>query len=373
MTHIVVLGTGIVGSAAAWDLIRRGHEVIVADADRAAAQRVGEELGVESRSLAVASADDLEGVLRGAAAVVSAVPYAFGEAVAGAAVAAGVHYADFGGNPSIVRRQRSLDGAAREANVAIVPDCGLAPGLANVMAFGNAATLGGDNLREVRLRVGALPQRPTGSLGYQLAFNPAGLVNEYAEPCDVLIDGKAAEVEPLTDFEEVEWEGWGPLEAFNTAGGSSSLPILLAGRADSLDYKTLRFPGHGRVFAAMRELGLFSEEPDPRTGVAPRSILLQALLENLPSGEPDVVLVRTWATRHDGVSDGWQIDDRHDGRFSALARTTAFPATALIHALVEGDVGYRGVGTMDEAIDAATLLPMLESVGITAEPYRPTP
>ena len=115
---------------------------------------------------------------------------------------------------------------------------------ADVLATGVVAALGEGAIDEVRLRVGALPAAPTGALRYQLAFNPAGLINEYAEPCEVLRAGRYATVEPLTEVEEVAWERWGPLEAFHTAGGSSSLPRRWEGRVQDLDYKTLRFPGH---------------------------------------------------------------------------------------------------------------------------------
>ena len=134
------------------------------------------------------------------------------------------------------------------------------------------------------MRVGALPQVPLGALGYQLAFNPAGLINEYAEPCEVLEDGHHATVEPLTRFETVSWEGWGELEAFSTAGGTSTMCLTHEGRVMRLEYKTLRFPGHGHVFRVLYEIGMFDESPH-RVGtleVAPRSVLLEALARTLP-------------------------------------------------------------------------------------------
>jgi lysine 6-dehydrogenase len=254
----------------------------------------------------------------------------------------------------------------------VVPDCGLGPGLANVLAVADVDALGPGPVQRLALRVGALPVEPTGALGYQLAFSPEGLVNEYAEPCEVLRDGRRATVDPLTGFEEVSWPKWGPLEAFHTAGGSSSLPRRFEGRVLQLDYKTLRYPGHGHVFRAMLELDLFSEGPRPIAGmeVAPRQVLLDLLAAHLPQGGDDVVLVRTWAeaTREgEHRIAGRQIVDRHDGRLSALARTTAFPATALAHLLATGDFERSGACTMDGAIDADVLLTELEPLGITTE------
>lgn len=365
MSAFVVLGTGIVGEAAVWDLVRRGHAVSVADADPDTVDRVSGDYGVEGTTVDVTDGDAVRGLLDGADVVVSAVPYRFGVAVSEAAVATGTHYCDFGGNPSVVAGQLRLDRAARDAGVVIVPDCGLAPGLANVLARADVASFGEDPIDRVTLRVGALPAEPIGTLGYQLAFSPAGLINEYAEPCEILSSGLEQEVEPLTGIETIAVPGIGELEAFHTAGGSSSLPRLLSGRVTDLDYKTLRYPGHARIFAAFRELGLFDETPDPATGVAPRQVLIRALTRHLPSGGPDLVIVVTEAVAS-GRRSGHLLIDRHDGRFSALARTTAFPATALADRMGAGDI-EPGARTMDDAIGARTLMPLLREVGITAE------
>ena len=357
-TNTVVLGAGIVGSAAVWDLIRRGHVVTVADADRDAAARVAEAYGATPAHLDVGDRSALDVLLEGFDAVVSAVPYRFGVAVAESAIRAGAHYVDFGGNPAVVAAQHDLDDDAVAANVLIIPDCGLAPGLANVLAGFLIDTTPG-SARSVQMRVGALPQQPVGTLGYQLAFSPAGLINEYAEPCEILEDGQYATVEPLTRFETVEWNRWGPLEAFSTAGGTSTMCRDREGTVDDLEYKTLRFPGHGRIFAAIREMGLFDEPGDP----SPRAVLLDALDRTLPRGEPDLVLVRVWIET-DQVMRVLEIEDVHDGQLSALARTTAFPATALIDLVVRGEVALRGVHSMSSAADGALLTDDLRSVGI---------
>jgi lysine 6-dehydrogenase len=373
---MTVMGAGIVGRAAAWDLARRGHDVTVADADPAAAEHVGLELGIDHTVADGGDAAALTHLFEGSDAVVSAIPYGFGLVVAAAAIEAGCHYLDFGGNPTVVAEQLLLDERARAAGVAVVPDCGLAPGVAGVLAIAAADQLGDGPIDVLALRVGALPVEPKGTLRYQLAFSPGGLINEYAEPCEVLRDGEYATREPLTGFEDVEWPGWGPLEAFHTAGGSSSLPRIYEGRVRHLDYKTLRYPGHGRIFRAMLELGLFDERPMPVSGarVSPREVLLAALAEHLPRDEPDVVLVRTWARAvgNDNTrTAGYQVVDLHDGRFSALARTTAFPATALAHLLVTGRVTTIGAATMDASVDAADLIPEMAPTGISVEDWAP--
>lgn len=364
---VVVLGVGIVGSAATWDLKRRGYDVVAADADPQTAATASDRFDVPSRVVDVSNLDDVRSLLEPHEAVVSAVPYRFGVAVAGAAIDAGTHYFDFGGNPTVVAQQKALDTPASEAGLMVVPDCGLAPGVANVMATQLIDEADPGSIDSVQMRVGALPQVPEGALGYQLAFNPAGLINEYAEPCEVIENGRYATVEPLTRFETVEWEGWGPLEAFSTAGGTSTMCSIHDDVVSHLEYKTLRFPGHGNVFRAMLELGMFVEDRG-EAGVSPRDLLVETLDASLPRGKPDLVLVRTWIDQG-GVRRGMQIQDVEQDGFTALARTTAFPATALADLVVSGRVSRPGVKTMNEAVTGAELLPELEAVGIEVERF----
>ena len=147
-------------------------------------------------------------------------------------------------------------------------------------------------------------------------------------------------------------------------GGETQQPAH-EGRVDRLEYKTLRFPGHGRIFAAIRDMGLFDESGNP----SPRSVLLDALARTLPRGDDDLVLVRVWIET-DETTRTMEIEDVHDGRFSALARTTAFPATALIDLVTRGDVSKRGVHTMQHAVDGAALIRALQPVGVTVTDRR---
>ncbi|MEE8486196.1 MAG: saccharopine dehydrogenase C-terminal domain-containing protein [Acidimicrobiia bacterium] len=361
----LVLGSGIVGAAATWDLVRRGHDVTVADTDYDAAVRVATEHGAHPLPLDASDSVSLLTALNAHDIVVSAIPYRFGESVASAAVSTRTHYLDFGGNPAVVAAQKKLHNEAREAGVMIVPDCGLAPGLANVLAEDLIASADDGSIDSIQLRVGALPQEPVGALGYQLAFSPAGLINEYAEPCEVIENGVYGAVEPLTRLEEVAWKRWGPLEAFSTAGGTSTMAKRHVGRVTALEYKTLRYPGHGRIFRALYEMGLFEEKSRSSSG-PPRPVLLEALERSLPRGEPDVVLIRVWREQAGDRSQVQIVDTARDG-ISALARTTAFPATALADLIARGVVNQPGVSTMNEAVRGSDLLPELVSVGIEPE------
>jgi lysine 6-dehydrogenase len=251
----------------------------------------GERYGATAATIDVSSGKGLIELLSLHEVVVSAVPYRLGYAVASAALATSTHYLDFGGNPTVVAAQKRMHADAHANGVMIVPDCGLAPGLANVLGEDLIASASPEPIDSIQIRVGALPQQPLGVLGYQLAFSPAGLINEYAEPCEVLIDGRHATIEPLSRFEDVAWPTWGPLEAFSTAGGTSTMCIRHEDRVSSLEYKTLRYPGHGRIFRALYEMGMFDETPHhvDALDVAPRAVLLEALNRNLPRDGDDIV------------------------------------------------------------------------------------
>ncbi|MCL1588366.1 MAG: saccharopine dehydrogenase NADP-binding domain-containing protein [Actinomycetia bacterium] len=361
----LVLGSGIVGAAAAWDLVRRGHAVTVADANVEAVEQLGSRVGAGAVTVDVTNNTELTALLEATDIVVSAVPYRYGAAIAAAAIDTDTHYLDFGGNPTVVASQRKLDDGARARGLMVVPDCGLAPGLANVLAQDLIDSADTFPIESIQMRVGALPQVPRGTLAYQLAFSAHGLINEYAEPCEVLEGGAYSTVEPLTRFENVDWERWGPLEAFSTAGGTSTMCERNLGRVTDLEYKTLRFPGHGSIFSAMREIGLFDESPRDFASqrVAPRSVLIDTLITNLPRDEPDLVLIRVWRSDRNAIV-GYQIEDTATDGISALARTTAFPATALADLISRGEVRRPGVLSMGDAVLASELMPELSAVGI---------
>jgi lysine 6-dehydrogenase len=369
MTHrVLVIGAGFVGRAAAWDLTRRGHDVTIADRDASLASEAADSYGATALTLDVEDEAAIGGPMSGHNAVVAAVPYRFGVDLAAAAIDSGCHYFDFGGNPTVVQRQLLLDDRARAADLTIVPDCGLAPGLANVLAASLVHADPDPVVESVQIRVGCLPQQPIGSLQYQLAFYPGGLINEYVEPCDVIERGVPTTVEPLTRFEIIDWPRWGPLEAFSTAGGTSTMCQDFTGTVGELEYKTLRYPGHGRIFAALQEIGLLDSDVVTFNGgrVAPRSLVEHLLADRLPRGMADVVLVRVSTTAASG-STTLELEDVADDKFSALARTTAFPATALCDLVLRGGIERTGCAAMHNVVAAGPLLERLESVGLVVE------
>src|SRR5690606_38880784 len=154
--------------------------------------------------------------------------------------------------------QLKLDAEAKAAGVNIIPDCGLAPGMVSVLAAHGAAEF--DLVEKINIRVGGLPQEPKTPLKYQLVFSVEGLINEYIESARVIRDGKIAEVESMTELESLEFEGFPPLEAFQTSGGTSTLPDTFLGKVRDLDYKTIRYAGHCDKFKTMIDHGLCSSD-----------------------------------------------------------------------------------------------------------------
>ena len=363
--RVAILGTGLQAQAACFDLMQQSDvtEVVAADADLSRAEGLARLWGRERVRPVQLDASDVRAAaetLRGCVAALSAVPYRFNVGLAKAAIEAGCSFCDLGGNNTVVNAELALDADARAANVTIVPDCGLAPGMVAVLAADAFAAF--DSVETLSIRVGGLPQRRGGLLDYSLVFNIEGLINEYVEDAVVLDDGEIRVVPSLDDFEELEFPApFGTLEAFTTSGGTSTLPETYRGRVRRLDYKTIRYPGHGRVFQALHRLGMLSSEPIDAGGVrvAPRAVFAAAAAPRLDRGEPDVVLMRLVAT---GIRNGkpskrtYEMIEYPSDGLTAMMRTTAFPATIVMLMLARGQVAARGAHPQERCIDPPLFL-----------------
>ncbi len=372
---ILVLGAGRMGHGAVFDLVRNSpavEAVTVADADLSKAQAVAAHFP-EGQVTAVAfdAADEAAAVelMRGHGAVISCVNYWYNVSLSRAAIAAGANFCDLGGNNTIVDQQLALDAEARTAGVNIIPDCGLAPGMVSILAELAVSRL--DAAESVRIRVGGLPQKPEPPLDYQLVFSVEGLINEYIEPARVIRDGEIVEVESMTEIEELAFEGFPPLEAFQTSGGTSTLPDTFLGKLRELDYKTIRYAGHSEKFKTMIDLGLCSSEKVAvgDESVIPRKVFGRLLEMNLPADGPDYVLVRVEAV---GEKAGkrqtvrFEIVDSLDteNNISAMMRTTAFPASIIAQMMADGRVRSRGAVPQEKAIVPDAFLAELRRRGI---------
>ncbi len=349
----LVLGAGMMGSAAAYDLARSSpdNEVVLADINIQTAKRSAGAIGanVHPVRLDVNSGRDLVAAMKGCNAVISAVTYSVNLQVTRAALEAGVHVCDLGGNNDVVAKQIALDEEARAKGITVIPNSGLAPGLINILAVTGAG--GFDSLDSILLRVGGLPRHPRPPLNYQIVFSVEGLINEYVEQALVIQDGELRHVDPMSGLEEIEFpEPFGKLEAFTTSGGLSTLPEMFAGRVKTLDYKTIRYRGHCEKFKTLLELGFATTEPMMVGGSVKtnREFFADLLRKKLDFGEKDVVLARATITGKRGGADkvlAYEFVDQYDDAASitAMMRATAFPTSITAQMLAHGTIQERGV------------------------------
>ena len=283
------------------------------------------------------------------------------------------HFCDLGGNNEIVQRELGLHEQAKRQGVTLVPDCGLAPGLVSVLAAHGIARL--TEVDRVRIRVGGLPVKPQPPLNYQLVFSVHGLINEYVEPCTKLRDGRIIEEEPLTDVEQLEFPSpFGKLEAFNTSGGTSTLPQTFRGQVPQLDYKTIRYPGHCAQFKLLLDLGLMDRQPQKlgAAKVVPRDLLASLLTAKLPQDGKDCVLVRVVVEgRRNGIAHRvqYQIIDYGEAALAitAMMRMTAYPISVIAQMLSAGEIPVKGAIPQELGVPAEKFIAELKKRGIGIE------
>jgi len=352
--NYLVLGAGKMGQVACYDFLQQPTTTAVTAADNNPEnlKTLRARFGDPRLTTVEFDAHDPEQVrklMQSADACLGAVHYGFNVQFTEAAIETRTHFCDLGGNNAIVRRQLQLDDRARKAGVSIIPDCGLAPGMVSVLvAWGVERWPWADT---VQIRVGGLPQHPQQPLKYSLIFSVEGLINEYVEPVSILRDGKIVTVEPLTEIESLSFSPpYEDVEAFYTSGGTSTLPDSYAGRLKNLDYKTIRYPGHGAIIAAMYRLGLFSSEKvtTPSGKVIPRELTARLLVDHLPHDQKDVTLVRvafSGAGNDRKRARQLTIVDQCDEHrsISSMARMTSYPAAIVAQMQADGRVSRTGV------------------------------
>ena len=340
-TKVVLAGAGKIGEAIVALLAPTGdYELTIVEQDGAKLRAFAEQ-GLRTVACEVAEAQQLAPVLAGHDAVVSACPYFLTPAVAQAAKDAGVHYFDLTEDVESTRVVKKL---AEGAMTAFVPQCGLAPGFISIAA--NGLLQGFDKLRDVRMRVGALPIFPSNALKYNLTWSTDGLINEYCNPCEAIFDGVQREVPALEQVEEFSLDGV-QYEAFNTSGGLGTLCETLAGRVENLDYKTVRYPGHRDIVKMLvRDLRLSQN----------RGILKDVFEAAIPMTTQDVVLVFVTVT---GWKQGRLMQEtfvrkvyasRVNGRLlSAIQLTTAAGICAMVDLHREGRLPQSGFVRQEQA------------------------
>lgn len=372
--NVLILGSGMMGSALAYDLAHSSgvEKILITDIDEQRAKSAAESLGknVRSARLDINDYDDVVSAMTGMDVAVGAVSFTHNYALSKAAIETGAHFLDLGGNNDVVRRQLTLHQQAKTAGVCIIPNCGLAPGLANVLVASGARRF--DTLDEIHLRVGGLPQHPRPPLNYQLVFSPDGLINEYIEQAEVIRGGKLMLVEPMTDLEEIPFpHPFGVLEAFNTSGGLSTLTRMFEGKVQELDYKTIRYKGHCEKFKILLDVGFASNEPIivGETVRTAREVFADLLRKKLDSNGPDVVLLRatisgTMGGEHKTLA--YEMIDYYDeaARMTSMMRTTAFSTSIIAQMLSRGQITARGVLPPELCVPAEPFIEELKTRNI---------
>jgi len=290
--RVVVLGAGKIGRTIAAMLHDSGdYRVTLVDRDPAQFQGLPEGIAVGARALD--RAQDCAALLRGADAVLNALPFHAAVGVATVAASLGVHYFDLTEDVAATHAIRALAVGARSV---LMPQCGLAPGFIGVVGNELAQRFlrGGGELLALKMRVGALPRFPSNALKYNLTWSTEGLINEYCNPCEAIVDGRRVEVPALEGLESFALDGIA-YEAFNTSGGLGTLPETLAGRARDVDYKSIRYPGHCAVMKLLLNDLRLRERRDWM-----REIFDSAI----PATQQDVVIVFASATGHAAGSGG---------------------------------------------------------------------
>ena len=373
--RMIVLGAGQQGSACAYDLLTRTEaEVVIADQNvDSLPSFLNPFLGgrLAARQLDASDRQSVDELLRGATATMCALPYYLNLGISEAAISASSHFCDLGGNTEIVLRQKELAEQARASGVSVVADCGLAPGMVNILAEEGIRRL--DRPRAVQIKVGGLPQNPEPPVQYQVVYSLEGVIDYYTTLSWIVRNGQPMRVEALSEVEELDFPGAGRLEAFHTAGGLSTMAQRYAGKLETMEYKTLRYPGHAEAMRAIRELGLFDREPVDVRGVSvvPRDVFLAVAgprLKRNPRESPDLVAMRVEVSGErngEPVTLRWDLLDRYDpdSGITAMMRTTGFSLAVTAILQVEGAIP-PGVWTPDEVIPAGRYVQALRERGI---------
>jgi len=338
MRKVLLLGAGKIGRMIARFLSTSGdYDVVVGDGDPAALDRIRALAKVETRVVDAGDLHPLTSAVRGHDAVISALSFAHNPRVAQAALETGASYFDLTEDVATTDRVIEIAAQARPGQV-FMPQCGLAPGFVSIVA--QHLTEQFDSLDSVFMRVGALPQFPTGALMYNLTWSTDGLINEYCNLCEAIHEGQRINVLPLEGVEHFSLDGV-HYEAFNTSGGLGTLCDSLEGRVRELNYKTIRYVGH-------RELMRFLTH---EMRLSDRRELLKDILENaVPVTFQDVVVVFCTASgQRRGqlvqVSDARKIySSTIDGEaWSAIQITTAAGVCAVVDLFFQGRLGRQGL------------------------------
>jgi len=343
MQNILLLGSGKIGAIITELLTSCGdYKLTVADLDEANLDRLTPHINLSTVVLDVTKEDDLQNALHDKFAVLSACPFDITKYVARAAAQSGVHYFDLTEDVACTNLVKSL---AETAKGALVPQCGLAPGFITIVAYEIAKHF--DELHNVHMRVGALPKYPSNGLKYNLTWSTDGLINEYCNPCEAIVEGELMQVPPLEELEMFSLDGIA-YEAFNTSGGLGTLCETLEGKVKNLNYRTVRYPGHRDIMKMLLDDLRLRDN---------RELLKEIFEQALPLTYQDVVLVFVNVS---GMKDGQLVQESYASKnysqtingklWSAIQITTAAGICTALDLMAEGKLPQQGFVKQEDVL-----------------------
>lgn len=350
-----VLGSGLMGKEAARDLAASEQVTAIglADIDLARAQHVVNQLNspkLTAFQVDASNETELAQFMRQYDVIINALFYSFNEIVAKTRIQVGVNSVDLGGHIGhITDKVLEMHDDAEVAGVTLIPDLGVAPGMINILSGYGASKL--DEVKSIRLFVGGIPVKPEPPLEYFHVFSMEGLLDHYTDPSLIIRNGLKQEIPSLSEVERLHFEKFGPLEAFHTSGGTSTLPISYP-NVDTLEYKTIRYPGHAEKFKLLVDLNLTRNDYEVELHgqkVKPREVLLKVLDPIVELGDrDDAVLLRVVVS---GIKDGEETtyeyematfkDREHN--VTAMARATANTISVVAQMIGSGIITRKGV------------------------------
>ncbi len=342
MTKLGILGAGKIGRMVCHMTASSGlYQVRIGDVAKAAVDVVGQRYpGIEAQVVDFGDQKSLDQFLKGLWGVVSCAPYHCNLLIAERAKANGVHYFDLTEDVEVTQKVKQL---ADGSKTAFAPQCGLAPGFITIVANHLIRDMTG--VQDLRLRVGALPRYPSNRLNYNLTWSTEGLINEYCNPCEALLDGEVQMVQPMQDQERLTIDGV-EYEAFNTSGGLGTLAISLLGKVRNVNYKTIRYPGHCELMKfLLQDLGMRDHQKE----------LATIFERSLPTTNQDQIVVFVSATgmlkgRFTEATYARTIYHRQfDGQdWSGIQITTAAGVCGVVDMMREGKLPQSGLVRMEQ-------------------------
>lgn len=373
-----VLGAGMQGTAAAYDLAKFANPARIKMADRHLphaeknSRRVNEMVGkavCEPFALDALNPKELATFLQDTDVVLSCLPFWMHPQIAKVAIEMKTNMVNLGGNTDVSMQTLKMDEEAKKAGVTLVPDTGLAPGLVNNLGFYFIENM--DSVETIRLYCGVLPQHPKPPFNYKLTFNIEGLVAEYEDEAVTLTDGTIRLVPTLEELEEIHVKQHGKMEAFTTSGGTSTAPYTLEGKIKNYCYKTIRFPGHCERMKIFKDFGFWGQEPVCVDGITvkPREVWHKLMGDALATFvDQDLAIVRgVGIGKKDGKDVEWQIDiyDLEDTKtgFTAMERLTGFSCAIYAIEIAEG-LTEKGCLRYETAMKSTKMLEELQKRGV---------